>query len=210
MEFSENTRVKIPTLVHATRLGYKYLSLKDYKNEIDEETNIFKNVFKKSINSINNIELSDDNITKLINELSFSLKNDDLGRQFYKYLINGYKGIKLIDFEDEKNNESKGKVVASILVTVLVIAITIGIIFMLNKSDEKSDKKLAFTEFMSHINEGNIEKIEMTNGSNSLTVTLKGEGEEKDREKTIIFSKKECKRIVKKDIKDTSLKDGVN
>ena len=45
MEFSENTRVKIPALVHATRLGYKYLSLKDYKYEIDEETNIFKNVF---------------------------------------------------------------------------------------------------------------------------------------------------------------------
>ena len=45
MEFSENTRVKIPALVHATRLGYKYLSLKDYKNEIDEETNIFKNIF---------------------------------------------------------------------------------------------------------------------------------------------------------------------
>lgn len=105
MEFSENTRVKIPALVHATRLGYKYLSLKEHKNEIDEETNIFKNVFKESINRINNLELSDDNITKLINELSFSLANDDLGRQFYKYLINGYKGIKLIDFEDEKNNE---------------------------------------------------------------------------------------------------------
>ena len=105
MEFSENTRVKIPALVHATRLGYKYLSLKESKNEIDEETNIFKNIFKESINRINNLELSDDNITKLINELSFSLENDDLGRQFYKYLINGYKGIKLIDFEDEKNNE---------------------------------------------------------------------------------------------------------
>ena len=105
MEFSENTRVKIPALVHATRLGYKYLSLKEYKNEIDVETNIFKNIFKESINKINNLELSDDNITKLINELSFSLANDDLGRQFYKYLINGYKGIKLIDFEDEKNNE---------------------------------------------------------------------------------------------------------
>ena len=71
MEVSENTRVKIPALVHATRLGYKYLSLKDYKNEIDEETNIFKNIFKESINRINNLELSDDNITKLINELSF-------------------------------------------------------------------------------------------------------------------------------------------
>lgn len=105
VEFSENTRVKIPALVHITRLGYKYLSLKEYKNEIDEETNIFKNIFKESINRINNLELSNENITKLINELSFSLANDDLGRQFYKYLINGYKGIKLIDFENEKNNE---------------------------------------------------------------------------------------------------------
>ena len=104
-EFSENTRVKIPALVHATRLGYKYLSLKEYKNEIDEETNIFKSIFKENINRINDLELSDADITKLINELSISLANDDLGRQFYKCLINGYKGIKLIDFENEKNNK---------------------------------------------------------------------------------------------------------
>lgn len=104
VEFSENTRVKIPALVHATRLGYKYLSLKEVKNEIDEETNIFKNIFKDSINRINNSQLADENITKLISELSFSLANEDLGRQFYKYLINGYKGIKLIDFEDIANN----------------------------------------------------------------------------------------------------------
>ena len=31
MEFSENTRVKIPALVHATRLGYKYLSTDLYE-----------------------------------------------------------------------------------------------------------------------------------------------------------------------------------
>ena len=104
VEFSENTRVKIPALVHATRLGYKYLSLKEVKNEIDEETNIFKNIFKDSVNRINNSELADENITKLINELSFSLANEDLGRQFYKYLINGYKGIKLIDFENIEGN----------------------------------------------------------------------------------------------------------
>ncbi len=104
VEFSENTRVKIPALVHATRLGYKYLSLKEVKNEIDEETNIFKNIFKDSVNRINNSELADENITKLINELSFSLANEDLGRQFYKYLINGYKGIKLIDFENIERN----------------------------------------------------------------------------------------------------------
>lgn len=104
VEFSENTRVKIPALVHVTRLGYKYLSLKDVKNEIDEETNIFKNIFKDSINRINNSELADENMTKLISELSFSLDNEDLGRQFYKYLINGYKGIKLIDFENIESN----------------------------------------------------------------------------------------------------------
>ena len=104
IEFSENTRVKIPALVHATRLGYKYLSLKDYKNEIHEETNIFKNIFKDSINKINNLELSDINIDKIVNELSISLDSDDLGRKFYKYLINGYNGIKLIDFENMENN----------------------------------------------------------------------------------------------------------
>lgn len=48
VEFSENTRVKIPALVHATRLGYEYLSLKEYKDDIDIETNIFKSVFKSA------------------------------------------------------------------------------------------------------------------------------------------------------------------
>lgn len=104
VEFSENTRVKIPALVHATRLGYKYLSLKDYKNDIDENTNIFKSIFKSAINKINDKEFDDVSIDKLINELSIALSNEDLGKTFYKYLINGYKGIKLIDFNNEENN----------------------------------------------------------------------------------------------------------
>ena len=81
MEFSENTRVKIPALVHATRLGYEYLSLKDHKDDIDIDTNIFKSVFKSSISKINNFEYTDEQIQKLIDELSFSLANEDLGRQ---------------------------------------------------------------------------------------------------------------------------------
>lgn len=44
-EFSENTRVKIPALVHTTRLDYEYLSLKNHKDDIDIVTNIFKSVF---------------------------------------------------------------------------------------------------------------------------------------------------------------------
>ena len=42
MEHSENTRVKIPALVHLTRLGYKYLSLKEEKEYIHTNTNIFR------------------------------------------------------------------------------------------------------------------------------------------------------------------------
>ena len=33
MKHNENSRVKIPALIHLTRIGYKYLSLKDYQLE---------------------------------------------------------------------------------------------------------------------------------------------------------------------------------
>lgn len=37
MKNNENARVKIPALVHLTRLGYEYLSLKEYDGGIHEE-----------------------------------------------------------------------------------------------------------------------------------------------------------------------------
>ena len=43
MAFNENTRVKIPAILHLGRLGYKYLSLSDAK--IDGNTNIFTDFF---------------------------------------------------------------------------------------------------------------------------------------------------------------------
>lgn len=36
---NENSRVKIPALVHFTRLGYEYVSLKNYRGKIDADTN---------------------------------------------------------------------------------------------------------------------------------------------------------------------------
>jgi type I restriction enzyme, R subunit len=103
-KFDENSRVKIPAIVHATRLGYNYLSIKDNKYQIEPRTNIFKNIFKDSLNRINNLELSDLDIDNIINELCIILSNDDLGRAFYKVILNGYKNIKLIDLENEDNN----------------------------------------------------------------------------------------------------------
>lgn len=104
MEHSENTRVKIPALVHLTRLGYGYLSLKDVKEYIHTNTNIFRNVFNSSINKINNTDLSMEETDKIITELEIQLSNEDLGKAFYNTLTNGYNGLKLIDFENIDNN----------------------------------------------------------------------------------------------------------
>ena len=40
MKFNEDTRVKIPTILHLIRLGYKYISLKNENFNIDTDTNI--------------------------------------------------------------------------------------------------------------------------------------------------------------------------
>ena len=103
-KFDENSRVKIPALVHATRLGYKYISLKEMKNQIDPRMNIFKEIFKESINRINNTELNDSDIDKILDELNIELNNKDLGRSFYKSLLDGINNIKLIDFANIDNN----------------------------------------------------------------------------------------------------------
>lgn len=102
MIHNENSRVKIPALVQFTRLGYKYLSLKEYtgKDLIDEDTNIFIDLLCAAINRINDLEYTLDDTRKLINELKLILDNEDIGRSFYCVLLNGYKGIKLVDFND--------------------------------------------------------------------------------------------------------------
>ena len=51
MIFTEDTRVKIPAILHLVRLGYTYLSIKDVKKE--DDSNIFTEVFINSICSIN-------------------------------------------------------------------------------------------------------------------------------------------------------------
>lgn len=102
-EFSENTRVKIPALVHATRLGYNYISLKDNNLVIDKNTNIFKNIFFDSLKIINK-NILDSELEKLLDEISIQLDNEDLGKKFYNTLLNGLNGIKLIDFDNINNN----------------------------------------------------------------------------------------------------------
>lgn len=104
MKHNEDTRVKIPALVHLTRIGYQYISIKENAKYIHENTNIFRNIFQKSINKINGKNWTIKETDKIIDELEIQLANDDLGKAFYQTLINGINGIKLVDFKDIDNN----------------------------------------------------------------------------------------------------------
>ncbi len=100
MTFTEDSRVKIPTILHLTRLGYNYLSLNGAK--WDENTNIFPEIFKESIVQINDgIEESD--AARLLEDVRLSLENEDLGKAFYDKLTST-SGLKLIDFTDFSKN----------------------------------------------------------------------------------------------------------
>ena len=102
MKFNEDTRVKIPTILHLIRLGYKYISLKNENYNIDTDTNIFKDIFFESIHRINN-NLKDSDIEKLFNKISLNLENKDLGKVFYENLVN-QSSPRIIDFENFDNN----------------------------------------------------------------------------------------------------------
>lgn len=100
MIFSEDSRVKIPCILHLVRLGYRYLSLKDAV--WDEETNIFPALFNEAITRINP-DLSMEEVTRLLTDVKLLLDNEDLGKAFYER-ITGRSGIRLIDFENFNNN----------------------------------------------------------------------------------------------------------
>lgn len=99
MAFNEDTRVKIPALVHLERLGYEYLSKTGLL--FDESTNILTDVFLEAIKKINNID--HDAARRAFEDIIAKLDNDDLGKEFYSSLIDQSQ-IKLIDFEDFENN----------------------------------------------------------------------------------------------------------
>lgn len=112
--YNEDSRVKIPALVHFTRLGYKYISLKDYRGTIDKDTNIFVDTFRDSINRINRTNLSDTDVNKIIEEIKLLLSADDLGRGFYSMLLSGYNGLKLVDFEEENHKGNTYQIVTEL------------------------------------------------------------------------------------------------
>jgi type I restriction enzyme R subunit len=104
MAFNEDSRVKIPALVHLTRLGYTYFSLKDGLHTLDSATNIVIDVFTKQVLLLNP-DTTEETITQELQNIKEELDYDDLGRAFYKRLSgSGEGGLKLIDWDNFDNN----------------------------------------------------------------------------------------------------------
>lgn len=98
--FTENSRVKIPAILHLISLGYEYLSLKD--GTWDESTNIFTDIFNAQIKRINP-DFTDGDVKRLYDEVSLCLENEDIGKAFYEKLI-ATSGPRIIDFDNFDNN----------------------------------------------------------------------------------------------------------
>lgn len=103
--FNEDTRVKIPATIQFLRLGYNYQSLHKADLDIDFKTKIFINRFKPALEKINGREFSHDEIREILMDINNVIKNNDLGKEFYNWLINPLDKVKLIDFEHIDNND---------------------------------------------------------------------------------------------------------
>lgn len=98
--FNEDSRVKIPALVHLSRLGFEYLPLN--KAKWDSRTNIFTSIFSAALSRINPGATSSE-LQRKLEDITLTLQNEDLGLAFYQ-MLTARSGIKLIDFENFDNN----------------------------------------------------------------------------------------------------------
>lgn len=101
--FNEDTRVKIPATIQFMRNGYEYQSLQDAV--IHTETRICINRFKPALEKLNDREFTDQEVLSVIDEIHQVIKNNDLGKEFYNWLIAPNNRPKLIDFENIDNND---------------------------------------------------------------------------------------------------------
>ena len=101
--FNEDMRVKIPATIQLLRLGYDYQSLREA--DVDFNTKIFINRFKPALEKLNGRDFSYDEIKEILLEINSIIKNNDLGKEFYNWMINPLDKVKIIDVEDWSNND---------------------------------------------------------------------------------------------------------
>lgn len=106
--FSEDSRVKFPTIMHLVQMGYDYVSLNGVKKfdvsavEFDPLTNILTKHFIDAFLSLNS-ELEEADAIKKLKDIQDSLANDDLGREFFYKILHEPGVGRIIDLSSEEN-----------------------------------------------------------------------------------------------------------
>ena len=78
------------------------------------------------------------------------------------------------------NKDNKKQNIAIGISVILVIIAVVGIILFMKYYKKTEDKDFAYTQLLTSINEGTVEKIEMTEGSDTAKIKLVNEEEEKN------------------------------
>ena len=82
--------------------------------------------------------------------------------------------------EENKNKDKLNKILLGILTILLLVSLAVVSYFLFfYENEEQEDNKLAYTDLIKQVTDGEIEKIEMTVGSTSVKVKQKNVEEEK-------------------------------
>lgn len=100
--FNEKTRVQVPAAIHLVRLGYTYLS-HIQETDYHHDSNTLYGPLYQSVARLNPT-FTEAQVKGAIDELLRTLRNEDLGREFYNK-ITSISGTKYIDFQNPANNE---------------------------------------------------------------------------------------------------------
>ncbi|MBR1654245.1 MAG: ATP-dependent zinc metalloprotease FtsH [Clostridia bacterium] len=80
----------------------------------------------------------------------------------------------------KKNDKNKKSNITLIITIIAILVLTIvGILFYMNYNKKDKNKDFAYTELLTSINDGTVEKIEMTEGSDTAKIKLVNEEKEK-------------------------------
>ena len=101
MAFNEDSRLKIPTILHLARLGYDYLSLAGTIRDTD--TNNFTDIFLADLHRLNP-GLTEVEAWETLEQLTMTLDSEDLGRACYE-MLTSRSGPIIIDFEKFSKNQ---------------------------------------------------------------------------------------------------------
>ncbi len=80
----------------------------------------------------------------------------------------------------KKNNNNKSNVVWIVVSILLILAVISGVFIFNNHNKKNEEKDLSYTQLLTSIDEGTVEKIEMTQGSTTAKVKLTNEDKEKN------------------------------